>query len=73
MRGKAEEKEKASMKEERKTTASVLILLVGFNLLLFAISPIIDPSLRMQLQLMQIALPFLALFSVIAAEVKKRL
>jgi hypothetical protein len=60
------------MKGKWKTTVLSVFLFAGFNLLLFAISPIIDASLRVQLQIMQITLPIIAAVMIIAVEVEKR-
>ncbi len=57
---------------ERGTTLFSIFLFAGLNLLLFVVSPFIDASLRLQFQLMQVALPVLAVIMVAAIEIGKR-
>jgi hypothetical protein len=55
------------MAGERKFTALSILLVIGLNLMFFAVSPIIEPSLRAQIQIMQISIPILAAVILIAA------
>ncbi len=60
------------MVEDRKLTGLSVLLLVGLNLMIFTVSPIIDTSIRSQIQLVQILILVLAAAVTIAVEVTRK-
>jgi hypothetical protein len=55
------------MAGERKTTVLSILLFVGINLMILAVSPMIEPSLRVQIQIMQVSIPIIAAVMLVVA------
>jgi hypothetical protein len=60
------------MSGERKLTMLSVLLLVGLNLMIFTVSPIIETSIRAQIQVVQISILVLAAAVTIAFAVSRK-